>query len=195
MNDARSDYLPTVINNIYEFRELNHSRSNEFERLQAALDLLLDRQFIMTADSHAIKRNEKIFKINANEQLETLDFRKVRLINRKSTKPPFTKRYLQQRMDFLLGKSRATVEIDHGNFILRVVTTIENAPIFTEVERTIRVTKPANMIYQQQTSIENNIQITESISKQSLTRNLRLGTTFRVGVNPFTESEGEEIVT
>lgn len=135
------------------------------------------------ASEQAVKRREKMLGIQADPTTETLDFRRKRLINRYSTKPPFTVRYLQQRLDFLVGAGLTIASVDSLNFILTVTTNIDNAALFKEVERTVRVTKPANMFYQQQTSLQDTVELRERIKARSVSWNYRLN--WRLDETPF----------
>jgi hypothetical protein len=185
-------YLPELYQDIKDFVELTDTEDVELDTLAAAIDQLLDDQFIMTSGLDAIKRREKQLNIKADPATETLDFRRIRLINRYSTKPPFTIRYLQNRLDFLVGAGKATVEVDVQNFILKVTVDIPDAAIFREMEYTIKSVKPANLIYIQSTALGANIALQESIFKIGLTRMTNLGTTWKLGQTPFAV-RGQEV--
>ncbi|MMZ66416.1 hypothetical protein D1872_289140 [compost metagenome] len=76
------------------------------------------------------------------------------------------------------------VSVDVENFILYVTTNIENANIFKEVLHTIQTVKPANLVYQQNTSLNDTIGLEEHISKQEITWNYKLGS-WKLGEKPF----------
>lgn len=185
------EYLPSFYHDIFEFAELTDTESKEILTVQQAIDRLFDNQFVMTSDERAVKRREQILGIQADPKTETLEFRKKRLINRYSTKPPFTVRYLQKQLDYLVGLGRVIVSVDAKSFLLTVTANIDDAAVFKEVERTVRVVKPANITYQQKTSLEAKIIFNERISKQALTRQTRLSTNWKLGVTPFATAEPE----
>ncbi|MNR67970.1 hypothetical protein D3C85_1922420 [compost metagenome] len=62
------------------------------------------------------------------------------------------------------------------------------------MERTIKTILPANMIYQQETTVLDGIEIEEHISLQRFDRQTKLGTTWHLGVTPFAVLEPEVIV-
>ena len=184
-------YLPDYYRQIKDFTELAATESVELDDLETAIQRLFDDQFVMTASAEAVRRRERMLGIQADPQTESLDFRRKRLINRYSTKPPFTLRYLQQQLDALVGSGMTIVSVDVQNFILYVTTNIENANIFREVIHTIETIKPANLVYQQNTSLRADIGLQERISLQPITWNYRLGS-WRLGAQPFA-SLGTEV--
>lgn len=181
------EYLPEFYHDIVDFVELTKTESQELMQVQEAMDRLLDDQFVMSASEQAIKRREKMLGIQADPQKESLDFRRKRLINRYSTKPPFTMRYLQQRLDFLVGSGMTLVGVDHANYVLTVTAKIDNANVFKEVERTVSVIKPANLIYRQKTSLNDDIAFQEKISARPITWVYKLDGTWKLGDKAFTE--------
>ena len=181
------EYLPEIYHDVIDFVELTDTESVEIISVEQAINTLFDNQFITTADEQSIKRREKILGIQADPTTESLEFRRKRLINRYSTKPPFTVRYLQERLDFLVGKGLTIVEADPLTFTLTVITNIDNAALFKEVERTIKVIKPANMLYQQQTSLQSVIGLQEHIKTRSISWNYKLDGSWKLGEKPFAD--------
>jgi uncharacterized protein YmfQ (DUF2313 family) len=186
-------YLPEFYREIQEFAEIDKTESVELDDLETAIQRAFDNQFVMTADVEAVKRREKMLGIQADPATETLEFRRKRLINRYSTKPPFTRRYLQEQLDALVGPGMTIVSVDVQNFILYVTANIENAKVFREVIHTVETVKPANMLYQQNTSLRADIGLRESISLRPITWNYRLGS-WQLGVQPFATLGAEEVV-
>lgn len=188
------EYLPELYYDVIDFKELTDTESTEMVSLQMAIDQLLDDRFVDTASEQAIKRRESMLGIQADPSIETLDFRRKRLVNRYSTKPPFTVRYLQQRLDFLVGSGRAIATIDELDFILTVTMGISDGALFQEVQRTIHSMIPANLIYLQRTSLMDRIRFREGIRSKTLVRQTRLSTNWRLGSTSFSVIEPEVVV-
>lgn len=188
------DYWITDLHKIRDFRELAKTEDIELRLVEGAINQLFDDQFVMTSGIEAIKRREKMLGIQADPTTESLEFRKKRILNRYQTKPPFTIRYLQQQLDFLVGKDRAVAEVDVQNFILTITAAIDNAQIFKEVQHTVDIIKPANLTYQHETAVYDDINLEEHISKREMTRKTRLGTTWRLGVVPFADLGSEVVI-
>jgi len=185
-------YLPEELYDVREFEEIANASEPECDLLANAVQQLLDDQFVETSSESGIARREKMLGIQADKRVESLEFRRQRIINRLSTKPPFTERFLQQRLDQLVGPGVAKVVVDVQNFHLYVTAKIDDAPVFKEVVHTVQQVKPANMVYQQQTALHDAIQLAERISKAVLTRMTKLSTTWKLGVTPFAVRGEEE---
>lgn len=193
MRDKLLSYLPEIYHEIVEVLELTDRSDEELARLYEALDRWFQDQFVLTSSEQAVKRREQQLGIKADPNAESLEFRKKRIINRYSTKPPFTIRYLQERMDYLLGKNRASARVDIRNFILTITASIQDAHIFKELEHTVMSMKPANLVYHQQTAVRDEIQLVEHISQHEMTWNYKLDGTWKLGERPFA-SLGPEVV-
>lgn len=180
-----TQYWPSYYDDVLEFHEIAKTESIELDEMQRTLQQLLDDQFVMTSRERAVKRREQMLNIQADPSAESLDFRKKRIINRYSTKPPFTAGYLQERLDFLVGPGRAMTSIDVQRFVVSVTAAVTDASVFKEIEYTVKTTKPANMVYRQETALEDAFAFEERISMQTLTRETKLSTSWRLGATPF----------
>lgn len=178
-------YWPEIYQEIDDFIALANVESSEVEDLDKAVQQLFDDQFVMTSSPQAIERREKMLKIQADPSTESLEFRKKRILNRYQTKPPFTIRWLQRQLNELVGAGLVIVNVDVQNFILYVKADIDDAAVFKEVNHTVLTVKPANLIYNQQTQINEGITLQENIYKSSLERKTGLSTTWQLGISPF----------
>ncbi len=193
MSKPIQEYWPSFYSDIKDFVELAKSENDELQLAAGAVDQLFSDQFVMTSNIDAIKRREKMLGIQADPSVETLDFRRRRIVNRYSTKPPFTLRYLQQRLDQLVGPGLTIVSVDVETFVLYVTANIQNANVFREVQYTIETVKPANLIYQQNTSISGAVGMEEHISMKQIDWNYKVRGTWLLGRKPFA-SYGSEVV-
>ena len=178
-------YLPDFYRGIRDFAELDRTESAELDELAAAVERLLDDQFVLTAGADAIKRRERMLGIQADPASETLEFRRARIINRYSTKPPFTLGYLQEQLDRLVGPGRTLAEVDAQQYLLTITTAIEDAAIFREVEHTVKLILPANLVYRQNTALHDKVELAESIAVQEVTWNYKLDGSWQLGAAPF----------
>ncbi|WP_339295932.1 putative phage tail protein [Paenibacillus sp. FSL W7-1279] len=194
MSDRIMPYLPEYYQEFLEFKELGQTEDIELDQLETAVQQLFDDQFVMLSSLQAIKRRELMLGIQANPTTETLDFRRQRILNRYQTKPPFTVRWLQEQLDRLVGQGMTIVSVDVDNFILYVTTNIDNANVFREVQHTIQTIKPANMIYQQNTSLNDVIDLKERIVKRDITWNYKLDGSWKLGEKPFANLGAEVLL-
>ncbi|MEF3309526.1 DUF2313 domain-containing protein [Paenibacillus sp. GYB004] len=193
MSKPIQSYWPEYYQDIRDFVELARTEDAELQLTEAAVQQLFDDQFVMTSSPQAVKRREQMLGIQADPTTESLEFRKRRILNRYQTKPPFTIRYLQQQLDTLVGPGMTIVAVDVENFLLTVTTNIENANVFREVVYTIDTIKPANLVYQQNTSLSGSIGLKEHISRKDVTWNYKLGS-WQLGQLPFATLGPEVIV-
>lgn len=192
MSKLIASYWPELYQDVRDFKELASTEDEELQLLKGAVSQLLDDQFVLTSSPQAVKRREKALEIQADPSTETLEFRKKRILNRYQTKPPFTIRYLQQQLDALVGPGMTIVSVDLGNYLLIVTANIDNASVFREVVYTVETVKPANLLYQQNTSIADVVGFEEHISKQDMTWNYALGS-WSLGEKSFA-TLGPEVV-
>lgn len=78
MNRQLIDYLPPVLQNVREFREINHANEPEIKAAWEALDLVLDNQFLDSATEEGVRRWEEELDVSPAVG-ETLDARKARI--------------------------------------------------------------------------------------------------------------------
>ncbi|GIQ63648.1 phage portal protein [Paenibacillus cisolokensis] len=188
-------YLPEFYREIKDFTEIGQTEDVELDSLEAAVQQLFDDQFVTSSGMQAIKRREQMLGIQADPQTESLEFRRKRILNRYRTKPPFTLHYLQQQLDALVGPGMTVVSVDVRSFVLTVTADIENANVFREVIHTIETIKPANLIYQQNTSIKGTIGLEERISRRDVAWNYKLDGSWKLGEKPFASLGPEVVVT
>lgn len=72
------DYLPPVLQSVFEFMTITDAQQPEFERAWAALNLVMDNQFIDTATEEGVAVWEKELNITPVDT-ETLEERKQRI--------------------------------------------------------------------------------------------------------------------
>lgn len=142
------NHLPSVYGNIKEFQELSQSQANELDLLDVAILQVENDQFILTSSEPAIYRREKELKIIPDKTVESLDFRKKRVLSRMQSNPPYTKRYLKVLLDDLLGENKHVINIDALLFDLEVLVNVESASFYKEVVKMLERIVPLNMSFQ-----------------------------------------------
>lgn len=115
---------------------------------QSEINRLMINQFILLADEKGIAAYEELFEILPDVTTEDLEFRRLRLINRNTTKPPFTLEYLENKLADLLGSKHYRVEMDYPNYVLTIEIGLDNVQLTDEIALTIDAIKPANIAEQ-----------------------------------------------
>lgn len=158
------------------------------------LEKLKANQFLLTADEAGIGEAEALFNIIPDLKAESLELRRQRVINRNTTKPPYTYRYLKIKLDEIFGVGNYAMRRDLKNRTLYVESSVESSMWYTEVSVTVGKLKPANLVYINNPYIRRGLNISEGISYGHWLYNYKLGTRWRLGRKPFAEYEEEDNV-
>lgn len=123
------------------------------------------------------------------DDVNILGERRARLANRDSMKPPFTKRFLENKLNELLGEGNYNLTINYATSEIRVESTNSSQTWAEEVYITINNIKPASMVYINIPVDMNEIIIEEGINLSQFVYNYRLGTQWVLGRKPFVSFE------
>ena len=96
-------------------------------------------------DLSGIEMWESIFHIVPNPQTEDMEFRRYRVLNRITTKPPYTLGFLYQKLDQMIGPGLWEVEIDYPGYTMTIQTPLQNALYEGELIHMINTIKPAHI--------------------------------------------------
>lgn len=193
MSDIKQ-YLPNIYDAILEFEGLIASENTLFDNLDTETEKVRDNQYVLTADIDGIIAYEKMLNIIPKPTTETIEFRRQRIINRLSTVPPFTFRFLKQRLDEIIGVDRYTASIDYPNYTLYIESSAENQEWFHEILVTITKLKPANIVFINRPLVYEEIRAGESINLAQVNFNYRLGSTWVLGLKPFASLEDMGVI-
>lgn len=177
-------YLPLWYREILDYQELCLAEGESFENLAQAIHSVADNFFFQEMGEGAIAQWEAVFGITANPETETLEFRRARLLNRISIRPPFSLGFLYQKLDELIGKNQWTVTIDYPNYTLYVESSAKNQEYATEVSYTIGKIKPAHIVFHNTPYTEAPLQVAEAVSLSGAVYHYKLGG-WGLGVSPF----------
>lgn len=140
------DFLPPKIAQIEEFKEIMDTENIELEIIEKGQQRILHENFIDTATEYGIRHQEKLFKIRADLLNETLEFRKLRIKNRKIDKAPFTYRFLENKLNNLFGEDNYKLELLNNEYVLEIEINTFDWNMFNEIVDNFRTIIPCNMI-------------------------------------------------
>lgn len=149
--------------------------------------------FVLTSDESGVIMFEKMLNIVANIQTETLEFRRQRIINRLSMSPPFTFRFLKQKLDEIIGVGAYTTYIDFDNYTLYVESSAVDQNWYSEVQFTINRIKPCNMVFINVPYLAPAMNLSEEISYVKPSWRYRLGS-WKLGQYSFSTEEDGGII-
>lgn len=185
--------LPPWYRRILDYQEICQTEEAQFEALGEEISAVADNFFFQTMDEGAVSQWEQIFRIIPDPSTETLEFRRARLLNRISTRPPFTLGFLYQKLDELIGPGEWTVTVDYANYTLYIESSAENQQYATEVSYTINQIKPAHIVFVNTPYTKSGVLLSETIELSERVFHYRLGA-WGLGVTPFATEQGQGVI-
>lgn len=145
MRKQMIEYLPPILRRVYEFQLLSEAEQAEVDQYTAAMQTVLNNQFIADAEESGIERYESILGIlpKATETLEERRFRVLSIINEQL---PFTMVRLHQHLTTLCGEGGFSLLLDAGAYTLTVLVSLVSRSNYNEVLALLGRIVPANMI-------------------------------------------------
>ena len=137
-------YLQPFLRDIREFEAIGGGMDPEARKAEEYAHQSFYNQFVLQMNETTLTRWERLFKIYADPYMESLIFRKNRLIGRFTLRPRFTKPYLVQVLDRICGENKYIYAI-HFNVQALEVDTVLSAQEFAELMVTLRIILPADM--------------------------------------------------
>ena len=198
MNNLELDYdmlslLPPWYREVLDYQQICQTEQEQMQTLAQEIGAVADNFFFQTMDATSVAQWEQIFKIVPNPVTETLAFRQARLLNRISTRPPFTIWFLYQKLDELIGPGQWTVNVDYPNYTLYIESSAENQQYATEVAYTVNAIKPAHIVFVNTPYVKTGLLLSESIELSQLVYNYRLGA-WGLGVSPFASEQSKGVI-
>lgn len=186
-------YWPRWFREILDFQALCQTEGAELEALASAMTQVRKNLYVQTMDEDTAAEWERIFQIVPNPSTETLQFRRDRILNRLSMRPPFTLTFLYQRLDALFGPGNWEVEIDYPSYTLYIEAAVEDQQYFTEVSATIDIIKPCHIVYISRPRVAASFLLSEEIVRFKGRYNYILGG-WGLGLLPFLSQSEEEVI-
>ena len=187
------DLFPSVSDGVLEISVLSETDDVLLDRALAKLERAQLNQFILTADEETISVYEKMFSILANPTTETLQFRRERVLNRMSLQPPFTMRWLQNKLDEIIGVGKWDAYVDYANRTLYIESFVVNQQWFNELRITINRIKPCNLVFVNKPLIMADVVANETIVSATRHHAYILGQ-WHLGQEPFATTDSEEVI-
>lgn len=137
--------LPPWYREVADYQEICQVEEQQLTDIAGAVSAVAGNFFFQTMDEGAAAQWERILGIVADPAVETLEFRRARLISRLSTKPPFTIRFLHNQLNGLVGPGNWEVSIDYPNYHIYIEIQVEGKSYLGEVAYLVNKIKPAHM--------------------------------------------------
>ncbi len=140
-------YVPTIYKDVKEIDALIKSEDYLFDILISIVDKEYARMFIQTSDLIGVERFENVLEITADPTIETLEFRKERLLTRCNTTLPYSTIWLKIYLNAVLGQYNYELNIDYKKRIIRLYGYTLNYNWAREASNVIGAIKPCNMVF------------------------------------------------
>lgn len=141
------NYVPTIYKDVKEMDALIKSEDYLFDILVSIVNQEYARMFIQTSDIKGVEKFEQVLQITADPEIESLEFRKERLITRCNSTLPYTSIWLRVYLNSVLGQYNYQLDIDYVNNIIRLYGYLLDYSWSREVTSVICNIKPCNMIF------------------------------------------------
>lgn len=187
-NRPLKSFLPSVYEGILEMNDILSVEERGMALSRREMYSAFSNTFVLTADESGVIIFEQMLNITANPQTEDLEFRRQRLINRLSMSPPFTFRFLEQKLNEIIGTGAWAAYIDFEKYTLYVESSATNQNWYSEMEFTINRLKPCNMVFINVPYTSKDINVSEEISYTKMNWKYRLGS-WRLSQHPFSVQE------
>lgn len=137
------NYLPYVVRDYAEFQGITGAEQPEFENAWAAVDDLLNNQFIKTAGNLGLSRWEKILGISP-KGTDTLDDRRFRVLTRLNEELPYTLPQLRVILESLCGAGNYSADV--ADYTLLVKVGVAAKKNFQDVQTLLKRVAPVNLV-------------------------------------------------
>ena len=185
-------YYPRWFRRILDFQYLCRSEGEELRCLAEAMDQIRKNLFVQTMDEGTTAQWEAILRILPAPE-EDLDFRRLRVLNRLSLRPPFTLIFLREKLDLLFGPGNYLVEVDYPNYTLYIEASVESQRYFGEVSALLSIIKPCHIVYIARPRMDAGLKLAERVASGKLTYNYVLGA-WALGQKPFVSYLEQEVL-
>lgn len=185
--------LPPWYRDVAEYQQICNAEAQQLQTAALATQSIADNFYFQTMNLAGVQMWEQIFNITPNPATETLAFRRARVLNRISMRPPYTLGFLYQKLDELVGPGLWSVEVDYANYALTIEAGAEDQSYWQELAYTVNHIKPAHITYISRPLIRTGILMSEEVRSAHFEWNYYLGS-WALGAEPFADETDVEVV-
>jgi len=185
--------LPPWFREILDYQAICRTEGERLNALAQELTAVGDNFFFQTMGESAVSQWEQIFRIVPSPSTESLAFRRTRVLNRITIRPPYTLGFLYQKLDELIGKGAWTVRVDYPNYTLYIESSAENQLFAHELTVTVNRIKPAHIVFINTPYLSSGLCFNEEVELAQRVYQYRLGA-WGLGLGPFALEESLGVV-
>lgn len=188
------EHLPPWYREVLDYQQMCQTEEEQFSLLASEIYRVASNFFLQTMDYETVQLWENVFHITANPSIESLQFRRERIINRISMRPPYTLSFLYQMLDRLIGEGQWTAEVDYPNYALYIEAGAEGQSYWQELTYTVNHIKPAHITYISRPLLRTGMLLNERIESVRYEWNYHMDGTWALGAEPFADEIGLEVL-
>lgn len=185
--------LPPWYREVAEYQQICNAEAQQLQTAALVTQGIAGNFYFQTMNLAGVQMWEQIFNITPNPATETLQFRRARVLNRISMRPPFTLGFLYQKLDELVGPGKWSVEVVYPNYALTIEAGAEDQSYWQELAYTVNHIKPAHITYISRPLIRTGILMSEEVRSAHFNWNYYLGS-WALGAEPFADMTDMEVV-
>ena len=137
--------FPHIYEGFIEIGALSSSEQIIFTQGESEYLQLVNNQWVLTANVEGLEEYENMFDILPDPS-DSIQLRRERLINRLSTAPPYTFRYLQQRLNSFLGSGNYIITLIPDEYYCHFIVHVGEIGKLDELIKIFVEIIPANLI-------------------------------------------------
>lgn len=185
--------LPPWYREVAEYQQICNAEAQQLQTAALVTQGIAGNFYFQTMNLAGVQMWEQIFNITPNPATETLAFRRARVLNRISMRPPYTLGFLYQKLDELVGPGLWSVEVDYANYALTIEAGAEDQSYWQELAYTVNHIKPAHITYISRPLIRTGVLMSEEVRSAHFEWNYYLGS-WALGAEPFADETDVEVV-
>lgn len=185
--------LPPWYREVAEYQQICNAEAQQLQTAALVTQGIAGNFYFQTMNLAGVQMWEQIFNITPNPATETLAFRRARVLNRISMRPPYTLGFLYQKLDELVGPGLWSVEVDYANYALTIEAGAEDQSYWQELAYTVNHIKPAHITYISRPLIRTGVLMSEEVRSAHFEWNYYLGS-WALGAEPFADMTDMEVV-
>lgn len=138
-----NEYMPPFLKDVREFKEIFATEDKELEYMNNLIASMLTEVIVKTANSYGLTRYEKIYEIT--DIASTVEARRTNILLKINNRVPYTKKWLVNLLDAVIGKDAYTLKIDEKNYLINIETTLNYSEAMETLKKELTLEIPANM--------------------------------------------------
>jgi len=138
-------YLPQIMQQLEQFKQIANAENPEINALWAAIEDLLNNQFVVSANEDGIAKYETLLDIQP-KATDELEVRRFRVLGRITESIPYTYNALKAQLNNLCGNDGYTINLNNETYTLIVKVALTSKKQYDEVDALLKRTVPANIV-------------------------------------------------